>query len=320
MAHRRSPTFAMPAPAKLNLLQSLKVLLDTRNLTHAADRLGMTQSAMSRHLAQLRQEFQDPLLLREGQRYVLTERAQELQAQLEPLLESIERLYQPPHFDPTSCQREFTFAGSDYLAEYMLPDIMERVMPQAPQLRLSFTPWQAGRFHILVDQAVDLVATIATQVPDNLYGKSLGQDKPVCVMAADHPLRERGALTLDDYLAWSHAQLSSASDKDSFIEPLLARAGRQRDVRLSTPYFVSAVSIVARSRLLLILPEHLAAHFTRLFPLCARPLAFTDHTYHYWLLWHARVDKDPAHRWFRGQVFDVLYHSIHGVTRYADLS
>lgn len=141
----------MSPPLNLNLLRSLEALLETRNLTRSAARLGLTQSAMSRHLVQLRAQFQDPLLLREGQRFVLTERAEELRLGLKAVLEQVEQLYQPPQFDPSACEREFSFAGSDYLAEYMLPDILDRVLPQAPGMRLKFIPWQAGRFDLLSD-------------------------------------------------------------------------------------------------------------------------------------------------------------------------
>ncbi|WP_440215853.1 LysR family transcriptional regulator [Chromobacterium piscinae] len=308
----------MPLPLNLNLLRSLEALLEARNLTRAADKLGLTQSAMSRHLVQLRAQFQDPLLLREGQRFVLTERAEELRLGLKTVLEQVEQLYQPPQFDPAVCEREFSFAGSDYLAEYMLPDILDRVLPQAPDMRLKFLPWQAGRFDMLVDGSADLVSTIADEVPDNIYGKSLGQDQPMCVMADDHPLRNKPALERDDYLAWPHARVSSASDKDGFVDIQLAQQGQSRQIRIATPYFVSALSIVSRSQLLLTLPEHLAIRFQRQFPVHAKPIPFIDYTYRYWLLWHGRADKDPAHRWFRGHVFDVLHHSIHGVSKYSE--
>ncbi|MBV8047184.1 MAG: LysR family transcriptional regulator [Paludibacterium sp.] len=310
----------MLSSLNLNLLRSLDVLLELRNLTRAAERLALTQSAMSRHLALLRDHFEDPLLLREGQRFVLTERAEALRLPLKGVLADIDGLSQLPRFDPATCARQFEFAGSDYLAEYMFPDILRQVLPQAPRLTLIFRMWQAGRFDILVDEGVDLVTTIAERIPDNLHGMSLGQDKPVCVMAHDHPLCRQATFELSDYLAWPHARITTASDKDSFVDHYLTQAGLRREVRVSVPFFVSALRVVAGSTMLLTLPEHLAARFALQFPVSFRPLPFDAHTYRYWLLWHGRMERDPAHQWFRKQVFDVLYHSIYGITKHENFS
>ncbi|POZ60591.1 LysR family transcriptional regulator [Chromobacterium alticapitis] len=305
----------MDQNVNLNLLFSLKALLETRNLTHAANRLGLAQSAMSRHLVQLRNEFKDPLLVREGSSYILTERAKSLRVDLDALLLNISKIYDPSEFNPALCERIFTFAGSDYLAEYMFPDIVDRVLPLASKANISFLSWRANHFKILVDEEVDLMGAIADQLPENIYGKSVGQDRPVCVMAANHPLAEQGELTLNDYSHFQHVHISGASDKDGFVDNYLSRAGMKRNIRIETPYYVSALSIVARSQLLLTIPEHMAAKFMLQFPVCFKPIPFVDHVNQYWLLWHGRVDKDPAHRWFREHVFDVLYHSIHGVAQ-----
>jgi len=306
----------MLSSLNLNLLRSLDALLETRNLTQAAQRLALTQSALSRHLAQLRQQLEDPLLLRQGPGYVLTERAAGLRLPLKAVLADIEALYQAPRFDPGSCSRRFEFAGSDYLAEYMLPEMVARMLPQAPNLQLVFRLWQPGHYEILAEQGVDLVATIAEAIPENLHGRDLGSDQPVCVMRRDHPLAGAPCLSLDDYLAWPHVRISGGSDKDSFVERLLAQDGRRRDVRLSVPFFVSALRIIAGSDLLLTTPVHLAAKLSEHFPVTWRALPFAEHTYRYWLLWHARLERDAAHQWFRNHVFDVLHHSIYGVHHY----
>ena len=153
-------------------------------------------------------------------------------------------------------------------------------------------------------------------LPDNLHGRSLGEDKPVCAMRAGHPLAA-GELTLEQYTSWPHARIVAGSDKDSFVERHLARLGMQREVRLAVPFFASALRIVADSDLLLTIPEHIAAVLSRHAPLVWKPLPFDVHTYRYWLLWHARAHHDPAHQWFRNQVYEVLYGSIHGVSRFS---
>jgi DNA-binding transcriptional LysR family regulator len=206
-------TLLLQRPAfNLNLLRSLDVLLETRNLTTSAALLGLTQSALSRQLTQLRRQMGDPLLIREGQRYVLTHRAEALRGPLKALLASTESVLATPGFEPTLCTRQFSLAGSDYLAEFMLPDLVRTLAAQAPRLRLAFRMWEPGYYRLLSDEGVDLVATIADTVPDNLHGRAMGEDQPVCVMRADHPLAQR-PLDVAGYLAWPHARIAGAVTK-----------------------------------------------------------------------------------------------------------
>jgi len=306
----------MPPPSpNLNLLRSLDVLLETRNLTLAATRLGLTQSALSRQLAQLRSQFDDPLLIREGQRFLLTQRAQAMRGPLKATLLTLEAMMDGPEFDPAICARTFSIAGSDYLANHMLQPLVEAIAANAPRAGLSFHPWEAGYYRRLSDDGVDLVATIADMVPDNLHGRAMGEDRPVCAMRATHPLAGQ-TLTLADYARWPHARITGGSDKDGFVEQALARHGLRREVRLAVPFFSSALRIIGDNDLLLTIPEHIAIKLAVRAPIVWRPLPFDAPVYRYWLLWHARNHHDPAHQWFRHQVFDVLHRFEHGVTHF----
>nr|WP_315397895.1 LysR family transcriptional regulator [uncultured Duganella sp.] len=306
----------MPPPSpNLNLLRSLDALLDTRNLTVAASMLDLTQSALSRQLAQLRAQFDDPLLIREGQRFVLTQRAEAMRGPLKATLLALESMMASPAFAPATCARTFSIAGSDYLADHMLPPLAGAVAMDAPRAGVAFRLWEPGYYRLLSDEGVDLVATIADLVPDNLHGRAMGEDRPVCAMRATHPLA-RGALTLDDYARWPHARITGGSDKDGFVDQALARHGLRRDVRLAVPFFSSALRIVGDNDLLLTIPEHIAIKLAAQAPIVWKPLPFEAPLYRYWLLWHARSHADPAHQWFRQRVFDVLHRFDHGVTHF----
>lgn len=300
----------------LNLLRSLDVLLDTGNLTSAAAILGITQSALSRQLVQLREQLDDPLLVREGQRFLLTQRAQSLRGPLKAILHSLESVLAGPEFTAAGCSRRFSLAGSDYLADHMLPALAATIRAQAPQASVEFHLWEAAYYRLLSDEGVDLVATIADVLPDNLYGREMGKDKPVCVMRDSHPLARR-PLTLQDYLQWPHLRVTGGSDKDAFVEQHLASQGLRRHVSLSLPFFSSALKALASDDLLWTVPEHMAVKLAAQTPLAWQPLPFDTPEYRYWLLWHARNHHDPAHQWFRQQVFDVLRDFEHGVTRFA---
>jgi len=306
----------MPQPStNLNLLRSLDVLLETRNLTLAAETLGLTQSALSRQLAQLRVQYGDPLLIREGQRFLLTQRAQAMRGPLKAVLASLDSVLDGPGFEPATCSRTFSIAGSDYLAEHMLPPLAEALHAQAPHARLDFRLWEPGYYRLLSDEGVDLVATIADLLPENLHGRAMGEDRAVCLMRTGHPLAGQ-TITLADYVAAAHLRISGGSDRDGVIEQALARHGVRRDVRLSVPFFSAALRLIGQQDLLLTVPEHMAIKFASAAPLAWQPLPFDVPPYRYWLLWHARNHHDPAHQWFRQQMFDVLHRFEHGVTHF----
>ncbi|MES2127871.1 MAG: LysR family transcriptional regulator [Pseudomonadota bacterium] len=302
-------------PFNLNLLRSLDALLDTRNVSAAGRLLGMTQSALSRQLVQLRAQLHDPLLIREGQRYVLTERAESLRAPLKAMLADMAALMEAPRFDAARCTRQFSLSGSDYIADNMLPDVMAALAQHAPQVRVAFRMWEPGHYRLLADEGVDLVPTIADALPDNLHGRSMGQDKPVCAMRASHPLAATD-LSIADYAAAAHLDIGGGGDKISFIEQYLARHGLSRHVRLNVPFYSTALKLLAGNDVLLTIPEHVAVQFSRHAPIVWKPLPFDVHTYRYWLLWHARSQHDPAHQWFRALVHEVMARSIHGVTQF----
>lgn len=307
----------MAAPAaNLNLLRTLDVLLDTCNLTAAAAILGVTQSALSRQLVQLRGQFGDPLLVREGQRFLPTQRAQALRGPLKAALRSLDAVVQGPAFDPASCTRSFSIAGSDYLAEHLLPALLATVGTQAPRARFDFQPWEPGYYRLLSDEGVDLVATIADVLPDNLHGHAMGEDRPVCAMRAAHPLARRDVLDLDDYLHWPHLRVSGGSDKDGFVDRYLASQGLERQVRLTVPFFSAALKSAMNDDILWTMPEHMAIQLAAQAPLTWKPLPFEAPRYRYWLLWHARMHRDAGHRWFRKQVGEALRRFDQGVSRF----
>lgn len=299
----------------LNLLRTLDLLLETRNLTSAARLLGMTQSAVSRQLVQLREQLRDPLLIREGQRYVLTERAESLRVPLKAMLAEMAALMDGPHFDTASCTRQFVISGSDYIADHMLPEVMAQIGAQAPLVRLTFRMWESGHYRLLADEGVDLVPTVAHALPDSLHGRAMGEDRPVCAMRAGHPLAGR-ALSLPDYAGADHLDIGGGGDKISLIDQQLARAGLARRVRLNVPFYSTALRLLAENDLLLTIPEHVAVAFARQAPIVWSALPLDVHTYRYWLLWHARSQHDPAHQWFRNLVHQVLFQSIHGVSQF----
>ncbi|WP_429116480.1 LysR family transcriptional regulator [Aeromonas veronii] len=291
--------------ANLNLLPTLKVLLETRNISRAAELLHLSQPSISKQLAQLRSEFDDELLVREGQRWLLTPRAELLAAQLADSLGALERLYEAPGFDPSRCERVFQLASSDYVAQHILPDICAALAKEAPLAALEYSLWDKRQLPQLWQSELDLVSTITEQVPDQIRGLHQGEDRLAVLMGRHHPLAGK-ALSLDDYLAWPHLQVSGGGDKDSPVEQVLAPQGLSRRWFARVPFFQAAVEVLLRTDCLMTTPAHIAWQLS-----CGHELTFVDLPFatrdqQYHLLWHQRYHQDPAHRWFRELAYPFL--------------
>lgn len=291
--------------ANLNLLPTLKVLLETRNISRAAELLHLSQPSISKQLAQLRSEFDDELLVREGQRWLLTPRAELLAAQLADSLGALERLYEAPGFDPSRCERVFRLASSDYVAQHILPDICAALAKEAPLAALEYSLWDKRQLPQLWQSELDLVSTITEQVPEQIRGLHQGEDRLAVLMGCHHPLAGK-ALSLDDYLAWPHLQVSGGGDKDSPVEQVLAPQGLSRRWFASVPFFQAAVEVLLRTDCLMTTPAHIAWRLS-----CGHELTFVDLPFatrdqQYHLLWHQRHHQDPAHRWFRELAYPFL--------------
>ncbi|MFM4955333.1 LysR family transcriptional regulator [Aeromonas veronii] len=291
--------------ANLNLLPTLKVLLETRNISRAAELLHLSQPSISKQLAQLRSEFDDELLVREGQRWLLTPRAEALAAQLADSLGALERLYEAPGFDPSRCERVFRLASSDYVAQHILPDICAALAKEAPLAALEYSLWDKRQLPQLWQSELDLVSTITEQVPDQIRGLHQGEDRLAVLMGCHHLLAGK-ALSLDDYIAWPHLQVSGGGDKDSPVEQVLAPQGLSRRWFARVPFFQAAVEVLLRTDCLMTTPAHIAWQLS-----CGHELTFVDLPFatrdqQYHLLWHQRHHQDPAHRWFRELAYPFL--------------
>ncbi len=294
----------------LNLLRSLYVLLTCANVTRAAALVNLTQSAMSRNLALLRTHLGDPLLVREGSCYLLTDRARQILPKLQVLMGDIEAIFSEERFDPFECSRSFVIASSDYVAQYIFPDIVDSIRRAAPGVRLHYRMMEPHMLENLGTLPVDIVATLVSDPPENLYGTHMGSDYPVCAMAGDHPLAG-GELTLEGLLAYPHIRVTGGGDKDSFLDRCLEKDGHRRDVAVTVPFFSSAFSILTRSRMLLTIPLHIAVNARRHFPITYAALPMAVPKEQYYLLWHAIHHNDSAHRWMREQIISPLIDSMY---------
>jgi DNA-binding transcriptional LysR family regulator len=289
----------------LNLFVVFEALAAERNVTRAAKRLGVTQSAVSNALRQLRTLFDDPLFLRRSAGVEPTPRALALVDPVRRGLAALGDALAPPRFDPKTAERTFVIATSDYVELVLLPPLLARLAVEAPGVRLEIVPWG-------LHEVPDLLARGGADVMIGYYGKvptahreaHLFTEEFVCLVRKRHPTI-RGKLTVKTWTSVPHVVVSQRPGSTSSIDRALAARGVSRTVGVRVSHFMIVPEIVARTDFAAALSRRIAepaarAHDLRLF---APPIALGKSTVG--MVWHDRLDADPGHRWLRSVITAV---------------
>src|SRR5210317_2256222 len=174
----------------LNLLVYLDVLLRERNVTRAAESLGISQPAMSNGLRRLRELFSDPLLVRTSGGMSPTERANKLQPEVRAVVASIEKVVQPDRqFDAASANRIFRISVSDYSESTLLPHMLRRMRLEAPDVSLDILTLSDVSYQDLEQGGVDLVINRFDELPQSFHQRAIWRDGFSCVFSRQNPIR-----------------------------------------------------------------------------------------------------------------------------------
>lgn len=289
----------------LNLLLAFDVLMRERNVTRAAECMFVTQSAMSHTLHRLRQQLNDPVLVKSPAGMQPTALALALVEPVSSLLKEMERLLAAPQaFDPAVSQRRFTIAATDYMEFLLLPELTRRLEQSAPGVDIHIKRTESA-FPLaqLENGSLDVVLGFASVLnpPTHLNCEQLFKDRMACVVRPDHP-RIGAAPSLQDYLAATHMLISRTGDKLGVIDEKLAETGGERRIHCIVPHFLSAPLLMAQTDMILSLPYRLAIAFQQLVPLRIWPVPVELPAYDLVMIWHPLWEKDPAHSWLREQI------------------
>lgn len=288
-------------PPDLNLLHTLDVLLSEGSVVRAARRLQLSPSAMSRALTRLRDVTGDPLLVRAGRGLVPTPRAIEMNQKVHDLVEDALLLLRPAdRLELATLDRSFTLRTSDGFAETFGAWLIDRVQQEAPHVRLRFVRKLDKSSEGLRDGTVDLeTGVVAGTSGPEVRTQALFVDRYVGVVRADHPLAD-GEVTASAYAGWPHVVASRQGLDLGGVDETLGRAGLKRTVVATADGFSATLALARGSDLVATVPEkHTAGLRTGMFSF-PMPLPLDDFTIS--LLWHPRLEGDPAHRWLRSCV------------------
>jgi len=291
----------------LELLRVLDAILNEGGVTRAAERLNLSQSAISHSLARLRLMFGDPLLTREGRKLVPTPLARELVTPLRRGLDALDRLVAGAgHFDPATSGAQFTISLRDPTETLMLPAIMRRIARAGRGIDLRTV--QVRRRNVesaLAAGTVSLAIDIALPLDDGVRRQKISADRPVVVMRRGHPALRKG-LTLDRYLDQDHIMVTSRRQGPGLEDVELSKRGLSRRIRLRCRNYLAALRAVAASDLVLTMAERYAPILSAGLKTETVAFPFRMPTLDLYLYWHASADGDAANRWLRGLVVDAF--------------
>lgn len=296
----------------LNLLRVFDVVMTERSVTRAAERLAMTQPAVSNALRRLRETTRQELFTPSSTGVVPTRQAEALWPSVRAALGGLRDVFEPQAFDPRTDAHSFTLAMADATAAVIVPPLVRALDAGQAKVDLRFVPLASRDPRALLEHGdADLALGFFPELPGALaaeVGSSSMQLEQlwgceyVCVMRHDHPLAAQRALTLEAFCAAKHLRVSFAGRPRGFVDDALQRLGRTRQVMITVNQFHSAGCVVRQSDLLTVLPRSFVPATGFASELACRTLPFDMPGIDVALLWHRRHEHDAAQRWLRDAV------------------
>lgn len=298
----------------LNLLKVLDALFQEGSTIKAAERLHMSQSAVSGALSRLRYSLKDDLFVRQGNRLVATDYARAIELGVRLELERLEELLVPlKPFNPAEAQGRFVIGASDYFAELLMPSLARRVSAEAPDLTVQLVDFGFDpHLQRIRDAEVDIELLTDRELPSWAEASHLLYSDFVVIAAKDNPRVTASGVSpgetfpLDLYCEMGHVVFSQQGAIRAMGDAALERVGRKRRVVMTLPVFSGVYWAVAESDLIALLPRRLAEHVEANLGLHSYAVPMQVTPGHLLSIWHKRSTKDPQHQWMRNLVTELM--------------
>jgi len=285
----------------LNLLVAFDVLTQEQNVTRAANRLNVTQSAMSASLKRLRESFQDDILTQHGKKMIPTPFASAMQPEVAAKLSELRALIaRQGRFNPASSERTFRIAASDYITTVLLVPLLKDLAEEAPAIRFTFEqPGPASQI-ALANAEIDLLLTPEIFVhPDHPY-EPVFEENHVTVCCKDNPLAEQG-LTPRTFTDAGHVGVS-VSRKSTYAEEWFEKRGVERRIEVLAPSFIQAPFLVPGTMRICVMHERLALFMAERLPLHILEVPFSIPPMQEVMQFHGTRKADPGLLWLRSRI------------------
>lgn len=291
---------------RLQLLVTFKAIYESRSISAAADMLGVTQSATSKHLQKLRDWFEDELFVRTVSGMEPTEKAAGVIDRVDHILQEMALLTEKIAFNPSALQGVFTIATTSEVCQSLTPELLKVLSKEAPLLRATVINL-ASDYSIreLETGKVDLVISVNWHAPDQLMQKRLFEDHFVCLMSNHHPLADQ-VLDIEAYVNTAHLMVAPLGKQRGFIDDHLMPLGFKRNVRLSVPDFSQLEPHLLDGEHIVTLPLRIAENLKAKKNLTIKPLPFEVPGFSYYVFWHKRFTHEQSNQWMRQVVQNIL--------------
>lgn len=289
----------------LNLLIALKALLEEKHVSRAAERVNLSQPAMSRALGRLRESFQDPLLVKGVGGMSLTARAIALYDPLQNILREISHILTPPSLDLATMQGNIVIATRDYELATILPKVISQTTLKAPNLTLSIVPLIGDDLSPLEHHNVDFVLAGTDKVSASLHRTTLYKESFICLVSKNNPITKQ-KMDLDTYIKMKHCFVTITSFGVGYVDTLLAQKNLKRNIVVRVPHFLAASHIVADSDLIVTLPRRLGELLSKHENITLIDPPLNTPQFPIFLYWHTRNQDSLIHKWLRNAIKDSL--------------
>lgn len=289
-----------------NLLVALDALLQESNVTRAAKRIGVTQSAMSQTLGRLRRQFDDPILVKVGREMEPSPFGLRIRSRLHLAIGELEAVLRDrPSFDPATATQRFVIATVDYLAMLLVPRLRRLVAAEAPGVRLAIHALDSesitGR---LAEGIVHLYVGVRGQTERALETETLHHERFELLVRPGHPLAS-STPTVQDYADATHVHVSPRRETGSIVDRGLAAAGYDRTVALEIPYFGLLPSVLLGSDLVATVPSRMAELLAEQSGLARQAVPLDLPEFEVCMAWHPTFASEPSLAWLRDAVARV---------------
>ncbi|MGF1698250.1 LysR family transcriptional regulator [Vibrio kyushuensis] len=301
----------------LNLLVCLNVLIEERSVTRTAHRLCLSQSAVSKSLSKLREQFDDPLFIRTSHGLKPTPKSTFLKPKLEVLVNQLELITQPEEFSPSSSEYRFHIAAVESVYPLILPHFLPAIFQHGPNLNISTHPWTDQTFKRLQLGELDLGITgrdidindakLTMLPPEDICEQEIYRDAQMCVLRKNHPALKSN-WTLESYLSLRHVQVRCDGNDRWLLDYRLADIGAERDIAITVPDFNSAASLCTYTDFIFTAPSHFTHLVAKQMDLVVLPLPMEFPPMAYTLFWHRDRENDPALTWLRNIIKQKTLH------------
>ena len=299
----------------LNLLLVFTSIYNEKTITKAADKLNLSQSAVSNALNRLRYTLDDDLFFRSSDMMKPTKKAEDLIYPIQSALDSIQSSLSSDDFNPGKSDRLFKFCLPDIAAGRIFPQLAKTFQNEAPNIQISSVSTSKGDLEKLKNQELDFIISsddglrselksYTDEKFDEHFNKFLiYKDRPLCVGRKGNPhFDENGRITIDDYTSANHVHVSYDGTIDSPVNDYLKVIGKSRKIAMSVDYVSVAKEIIRASDYLITLSGHLASFFNKANNFIVAPLPFETNEYSVSLYWNRRSENDAAHSWMLGNL------------------